>query len=77
MAATVDPLPEKNRDREVLARQVLARAMQQGFQLVRHETDTGQVVWEWQGYRTRPQFLRRRLAIAWMAHRLDPTSKQP
>jgi hypothetical protein len=47
---------------------VLAHAVDAGFRLVRHTTDTGSTVWEWRrGDEPRPQFVSRHVALHWMA----------
>jgi hypothetical protein len=50
---------------------ILAQAAYVGFSLVPHETDVGQLVWEWnRGDKPRPQFLRRAVALEWMRNYL-------
>ena len=54
--------------REGSEHSILLQAAETGFALVQHETDTGQLVWEWRrGDEPRPQFVTRRVALHWMA----------
>jgi hypothetical protein len=49
-------------------RDILALAKRNGFRLDHYETETGQLVWEWQrGDEPKPQFVSRRVALHWMA----------
>ena len=57
---------------ELEAQLVIARAADAGFRLVSHETDGGQLVWEWRrGAEPRPQFVTRRVAVHWMGEFLE------
>jgi hypothetical protein len=52
--------------------EVVSAARRGGQHLVQFETDTGQVVWSWSAREVRgPQFLTRRVAVAWMADVLE------
>jgi hypothetical protein len=67
MLSTLDPLAT-----ELEAQLVIARAADAGFRLASHETDAGQVVWEWRrGSEPRPQFVTRRVAVHWMGEFLE------
>ena len=51
-------------------RSLLDLAERNGFALVHHETETGQLLWEWRrGSEPRPQFVSRRAALHWMEER--------
>lgn len=51
---------------------VVSAAQRAGRALVHFETDTGQVVWSWSRRdEGGPQFLTRRVALAWMADVLE------
>ncbi len=51
---------------------VVSSAAALGFRLQQHETDNGQLAWEWRrGNEPRPQFVTRRVAIHWMAEFLE------
>jgi len=51
---------------------VIARAADEGFRLVRSETESGRTVWEWRhGDDPRPQFVTRGVAVHWMTEFLD------
>jgi hypothetical protein len=57
---------------------VVSSAADLGFRLVQHETDNGQLAWEWQrGNEPRPQFVTRRVAIHWMAEFLELDHRVP
>jgi hypothetical protein len=46
---------------------VLAAAAAEGFELAHFETPEGVAIWEWRrGTEPRPQFVTRRVALAWM-----------
>lgn len=51
----------------------LERANRLGFRLCTRETDTGQLVWEWshQEMGPRAQFVSERVALEWMADRIE------
>ena len=67
MAATIDPMLGGLPDDVIIA-----RAAEQGLRLSSHETEHGQLVWEWRrGTEPRPQFLSRRVALRWMRDRLE------
>jgi hypothetical protein len=52
--------------------EVVSAAQRAGSVLVQFETDTGQVVWSWsRPGEGGPQFLTRRVALAWMADVLE------
>ncbi len=52
---------------EIEEQSVVDRAADRGFRLMQHETETGQLVWEWRrGSEPRPQFVTRRVALHWM-----------
>ena len=51
---------------------VLEAAARAGFELVDFETPEGITIWEWrQGSGPRPQFVTRRVALAWMQELLS------
>ena len=67
MITMLDPLAT-----ELETQLVIAHAADAGFRLVSHETDAGQVVWEWRrGAEPRPQFVTRRVAVHWMGQFLE------
>jgi ribosomal protein L34 len=51
---------------------IIEEAREQGFELARFSTATGQTVWEWRrGDEPRPQFATERVAIVWMTEWLE------
>jgi hypothetical protein len=73
MAAIINPITDEPHD-ELL----IVRAADEGFSLVQHETENGQIVFAWRrGTEPRPQFVSRRVALRWMHDWLgmqhDPT----
>jgi len=51
---------------------LVERALEAGFELGTHVTETGQTVWEWcRGSEPRPQFVTERVARYWMFRWLD------
>jgi hypothetical protein len=49
------------------ARETIAAAAREGFELVVFESPEGATIWEWRrGSEPRPQFVTRRVALLWM-----------
>ena len=63
---------------ELEVQHVIARAADAGFRLSRHETEDGQLVWEWRrGSEPRPRFVTRRVAVHWMSEFLEREAAVP
>jgi hypothetical protein len=70
--ATVWRMHDSDTENEDSLLELAARA---GYELATRQTDTGQVVWEWQnGAGPRPQFVSERLAHHWMTDWLAEAS---